>query len=161
MRSGTLVQSHESWFEKMTTTRLNPNHQITLPKSVREQMNLVAGDLLDAAVVDGQIILTPKHITSKTSRKSLPRDEQKILLRIQTKIEKIKTDILRSRGLTSKEADWAVKKGLVAKDQCYFWTEEWQKHERKAQRDIESGRLSPPAQTAAELRKQLDGLKRK
>jgi AbrB family looped-hinge helix DNA binding protein len=34
-----------------------------------------------------------------------------------------------------------IPKKLVDADQSYFWTEEWQKGERKADEDIKSGRV--------------------
>ena len=47
-------------------------------------------------------------------------------------------------------------KKLVDASQAYFWTEEWQKGERKADKDIEAGRVKR-FKSAAEAVKYLEG----
>ena len=67
--------------------------------------------------------------------------EHKILIRARAKIERIQRDLLRSRGLTRDEARVAAKAGLIDPGQMYWWTEEWQKGERAAARDVRAGRV--------------------
>ncbi len=59
---------------------------------------------------------------------------------VRQKIEKINTDLMNSEGLTRKELEIAISLGLIDSDQSYFWTEEWQKGYRKAQKEIEEGK---------------------
>lgn len=46
----------------------------------------------------------------------------------------------------------------VAKDQAWFWTEEWQREEREVEKQIQEGRVSNPM-NADEALKFLDQLK--
>ena len=48
---------------------------------------------------------------------------------------------------------------IIDKNQLWFWTKEWQKKEREAERDIELGNVSRPYKTKAELKTALDNLK--
>ena len=50
----------------MTITQLGENYQISVPKDVREALQLKPGDQLEVTVENGQVIMTPK--TSHTSR---------------------------------------------------------------------------------------------
>lgn len=43
----------------MTTVALSPKFQVVIPKSVRKALNLVAGQRLEARVVDGHVELVP------------------------------------------------------------------------------------------------------
>ena len=45
---------------------------------------------------------------------------------------------------------------FIPKDQAYFYTSEWQKEERKAQRDIQKGRVTK-TKNLKDLFKALDG----
>ena len=58
------------------------------------------------------------------------------LARAKRKIRAINEDVLNSKGLTEKEADAAIKAGLIGADQKYWWLEDWQKRHRKAEEDI-------------------------
>lgn len=127
----------------MSTIRISPKRQITIPKPVFDEVKLEAGDVLDAIVHNGKIVLTPKRLADKTAATRLTAAEQKILARAQTKIERIQNDLLNSKGLTRKETEVAAKAGLIAEDQRYFWTEEWQKNERASERALRSGEISP------------------
>ncbi len=51
-------------------------------------------------------------------------------------------------------------KKLIDADQAYFWTEEWQKGERKADEDIKAGRVKT-FHSVDEAFKYLNGKKRK
>lgn len=132
----------------MSTTRINPKRQITIPKSIFDEINLEIGDVLDAHVHNGKIILTPQHKVDFSPVLNFTSAEQKILHRAQAKIDRINSDLLHSKGLTPQEIELAAMAGLIAKDQSYFWTEEWQKNERAAELDIQEGRVSGPFETA-------------
>jgi len=78
--------------------------------------------------------------------------EHKVLIRARARIERIQRDLLRSRGLSREEARIAAKAGLIDPGQMYWWTEEWQKGERAAERDVSAGRI----QTMATMEDLLD-----
>ncbi len=46
------------WWE----VTLSPKGQVTIPKEMREALNLRPGDQLIYSVVDGEVVLTPKNI---------------------------------------------------------------------------------------------------
>jgi hypothetical protein len=54
-------------------------------------------------------------------------------------IKKINNDVANSTGLNKEEIDVAILYGQIDRDQAYFWTEEWQRDYREAQKDIEEG----------------------
>jgi hypothetical protein len=60
---------------------------------------------------------------------------------VRTKIEHIRKDLVRAKGLTHDEAALAAKAGLIEADQRYWWTEAWQKGERAAEADRRAGRV--------------------
>ncbi|MEW6234067.1 MAG: AbrB/MazE/SpoVT family DNA-binding domain-containing protein, partial [Candidatus Omnitrophota bacterium] len=91
----------------MPTTRISPKHQITIPKPVFDAVSLEVGDVLDAAVHNGKIVLTPKRLADKVPAAKFSPAEQKILVRAQAKIERIQNDLLNSKGLTVKETELA------------------------------------------------------
>lgn len=125
----------------MPPVRIGPKHQVTIPQPVRQALNLSAGDFLDAAAEGGRIVLTPLQLSAKAPAPRLTASEQKVLLRVRTKIEHIQRDLVRAKGLTREEAAIAAKAGLIEPDQRYWWTEEWQKGERVAEADRRAGRL--------------------
>jgi hypothetical protein len=45
---------------------------------------------------------------------------------------------------------------LLDPTQAWFWTEEWQEKERRAEEDIKEGRISGPFKGAEELRKHIE-----
>lgn len=45
---------------------------------------------------------------------------------------------------------------LLDPTQAWFWTEEWQKKERRADEDIKGGRVSGPFEGVEKLRKHLE-----
>ena len=125
----------------MAAVRIGPKHQVTIPQPVREALNLSAGDFLDAAAEGGRIVLTPLQLSAKAPAPRLTASEQKVLLRARTKIEHIRKDLVRAKGLTREETAIAAKAGLIELDQRYWWTEEWQKGERAAEADRRAGRV--------------------
>ena len=82
--------------------------------------------------------------------------EHKILIRARAKIERVQRDLLRARGLSREEVRVAARVGLIDSDQAYWWTEEWQKGERAAARDLRYGRTKTFS-TVEELVRNLRG----
>ena len=128
----------------MSAVRIGPKHQITVPKDVFEALNLKAGDYLDASTQGGRLVLTPLQLGVKVPAPHLTPAEQQILARARLKIERIRRDLLRAKGLTTREAQVAAKAGLIDSDQMYWWTESWQKGERAAEGEVQAGRLLGP-----------------
>lgn len=52
-------------------------------------------------------------------------------------------------------------KKLVSQEATWFYSKEWQKKEREADRDIATGKLSGPFNTSTDIRKHLQSLKKK
>ena len=119
----------------MSTVRIGPSRQVTLPADVLDKLDLGAGDALEAEVREGKLVLTPK------SAGMLAPEERKLLQQARHKIERIRKDLGRSKGLTPAEADIAVRARLIDSDQRWWWTEAWQSGERQAERDLRVGRV--------------------
>ena len=49
----------------MSTTRIGPKHQITIPKDIFEALNLEVGDFLEAGIEDNTIVLVPQKLIPK------------------------------------------------------------------------------------------------
>ena len=49
----------------MATTKIGPKHQITIPKKVFEELGLDAGDYLEVAVKENQILMFPQKLIPK------------------------------------------------------------------------------------------------
>lgn len=124
----------------MSTAKIGFKHQVTIPKDAFEKLHLEVGDVLEAEVSQGKLVLVPKKLTEKAPAASLTAREQKLLARARGKIKRIRRDLASARGLTAAEADVAVKAGLIARDQRWWWTEDWQKGERESERDLRAGR---------------------
>ena len=119
----------------MSTVRIGPSRQVTLPADVLEKLDLGAGDTLEAEVREGKLVLTPK------SAGMLAPEERKLLQQARRKIARIRKDLGRSKGLTPAEADLAARAGLIQKDQRWWWTEAWQGGERQVEQDLKAGRV--------------------
>ena len=52
-------------------TRVSTKGQVVLPSPLRRRLGLRAGDALDANLVSGRIVLTPRRIRSQKARISL------------------------------------------------------------------------------------------
>jgi AbrB family looped-hinge helix DNA binding protein len=124
----------------VSTTKVGPKHQITIPKDVFTKLHLSTGDVLEAEVEGGKIVLVPKKLIEKAPAPKLSKKEQVVLRRAQQKIEAIRKTPLASKGLIAEEVDIAVRVGLIDADQRWWWTEEWQKGERSAEKDRKMGR---------------------
>ena len=125
----------------MPIVKIGPKHQVTIPKEVFDKLHLKPGDILEAITQEGKVIMIPKQLTTKAPAPPLTKKEQEVLLRAKEKIEKIERDTLNSKGLTKEEIKVACKVGLIDEDQAWWWTEEWQKGEREAEKDIKEGRV--------------------
>lgn len=124
----------------MSTTKIGPKHQVTIPKDVFDKLSLEVGDYVDVQEQAGRIVLIPKRLVEKAPVPKLTPKEQKVLARAKRKIEAIRQDLASSRGLTREEADLAARVGLIDRDQRWWWTEEWQSGEREAEKDLRAGR---------------------
>lgn len=125
----------------MPLAKLKPKGQITIPKPVRDQLGLAEGDLVEIAVQGGRGIIMPQRVVAAAPAPKLAAKEQQALTRARKKIVAINEDMVTSRGLTEAEANVAVKAGLIAEDQRWWWLESWQHGEREAESDIRAGRV--------------------
>ena len=132
----------------MSTVRIGPNRQVTIPQDILEKLEVGVGDSLQADVEEGKLVLTPK------SAPALAPEEEKLLQQAKRKIAGVRKDLARSRGLTNAEADIAVRARLIRSDQRWWWMEGWQAGERQAERDIKAGRVKT-FESAHELLKDL------
>ncbi len=111
---------------------------------------------MEAKAEDQKIVLVPKKLVTKTGVVPLSKEEQKALKKTQAKIEKIKQDMVHSKGLSEEELAVAVKVGMIDHDQAWWWTEEWQKGEREAQKEINADNLLGPFSTVDQLKTAID-----
>ncbi len=125
----------------MPIVKIGPKHQVTIPKEVFDRLHLRPGDFLEATVQTGKVVMIPRQFSAKAPAPSLTKKQQEILFQAGEKIEHIQKDILHSQGLTREEAKVASKVGLIDPDQAWWWTEEWQKGEREAEKDIKEGKV--------------------
>lgn len=143
----------------MSVVRIRPRRQVTIPKEVFEKLHLEVGDFVETKAEGGKIIMIPKKLAPKGEVVPLTEEEQKMLLRAKEKIESIQRDILRSQGLSQEEIEVAVKVGLIPRDQAWWWTEEWQKGERAAEREIREGKVRGPFENIEEFKSWLKSRK--
>ncbi len=123
----------------MSLAKIGPKHQVTIPKDVFEKLHLEVGDILDTEIQGGKIVLVPKRLMEKAPVPKLSAKEQKLLARARQKIGRIRQDLASAQGLTQKEADTAARVGVIAWDQRWWWTEEWQRGERAAEQNLQVG----------------------
>lgn len=83
--------------------------------------------------------------------------EQTQLEPVKRKIAAINQNLRTARGLTETETEVAAKAGLIDATQRWWWTEKWQKGERKAQRDIDAGRVRKVYDNVEEALQALKG----
>jgi AbrB family looped-hinge helix DNA binding protein len=50
----------------MPLVTIKTKFQVTIPQEVREELGLSKGDLLEAKVVNGRIVLTPKELVDRS-----------------------------------------------------------------------------------------------
>jgi AbrB family looped-hinge helix DNA binding protein len=132
----------------MPLAKVSTKRQITIPVKVFDALGLDVGDLLEITVENGKGVLVPQKLTAKTSVPKLSQAEQATLKKAQAKIHAINNTPLDSRGLSKAEIAVAAKVGIIDKDQAWYWTEEWQKGEREAKREITNGDTIGPFDNA-------------
>jgi AbrB family looped-hinge helix DNA binding protein len=49
----------------ITTTKVGPKYQVTIPRAVREALRLEAGDLLEVRVAGREVMLKPKILVDR------------------------------------------------------------------------------------------------
>ncbi len=122
----------------MTTARIGPDHQITLPETVLQELPAAVGDLLEIETRGGMIVMRP--VTSGEVSALTP-DENDRLGVVRRRIERIRSDLASAPGLSAGEAKLAVRAGLIAEDERWWWQEGWLAKEREAEREIREGRI--------------------
>lgn len=140
----------------MSIVKVRPRRQVTIPKEIFNSLHLEEGDFIEARAEDQKIVLVPKKLVTKTDVIPLAKDEQKTLKKARDKMEQIKRDMAHSKGLGEEEVAVAIKVGLIDKDQAWWWTEAWQKGERKAQKEINEGKLMGPFSTMEQFKNAMD-----
>ncbi len=140
----------------MPVVKVRPRRQVTIPKEIFNKLHLEEGDFIDAKAENQKIVLIPKKLVTKTDVVPLTKEEQKTLKRANAKIDSIKQDIAHSKGLSAEEIQVAVKVGLIDKDQAWWWTEQWQKGEREAQKEINEGKLLGPFSTVDQFKSAIE-----
>lgn len=83
-------------------------------------------------------ITIPRRITRGRDLVILPREDYERLL-----------------GLPKKRKATIKPKEIIPEDQKWFWTKEWQKKEREADKDIKKGRVYGPFTNVKDLIKSL------
>ena len=136
----------------MSVVKVRPRHQITIPKEIFNKLHLEEGDFIEAKAEDQKIVLVPQKLSTKANVAPLTKQEQKILKRARAKIEKIKQDMVHSKGLSEEEIAVALKVRIIDNDQAWWWTEQWQKGERGAQKEINEGNLLGPFSTVEQFK---------
>ena len=140
----------------MPVIKVRPRRQVTIPKEIFNKLHLEEGDFIEAKAEDERIVLIPKKLVTKTDIIPLSKEEQRILKMAEGKMEKIKQDLPHSKGLSEEEIAVAVKVSLIDKDQTWWWTEEWQKGEREAQKEINEGKLLGPFSTVEQFKRAIE-----
>jgi AbrB family looped-hinge helix DNA binding protein len=140
----------------MSVVKVRPRRQVTIPKEIFNKLHLEEGDFIEAKAEDQKIVLVPKKLVTKTDIIPLSKEEQRILKKTRAKIEKIKQDMVHSKGLFEEEIAVVVKVGLIDHDQAWWWSEEWQKDEREAQKEINEGKLLGPFGTVEQFKTAIE-----
>jgi AbrB family looped-hinge helix DNA binding protein len=55
----------------MSFVKLKEKGQLTIPAAVRDQISAHTGDIFEVAVTDGNIVLKPKDVVSRTTKTQL------------------------------------------------------------------------------------------
>lgn len=136
----------------MPAVRIGPKHQVTIPKGIFANLELEVGDSLEATAQGGRIVLTPLQVSAKAPAPRLTPSEQRSLARAKAKVDRIRRDLGRARGLTAAEVRVAVKVGLIDSAQAYWWAETWQRREREAEADLDRGNGLGPFKSVADFK---------
>jgi bifunctional DNA-binding transcriptional regulator/antitoxin component of YhaV-PrlF toxin-antitoxin module len=124
----------------MPLSKITTRHQVTIPQEIFEKLKLKVGEHVEMTENKGKIVMTPQQLVARAPAPKLSDKEQKLLPIARKKVRAIQKDLEHSTGLTLEEAEVAAKAGLIAWDQRWWWTEEWQEGEREVERDIKAGR---------------------
>jgi AbrB family looped-hinge helix DNA binding protein len=141
----------------MSVVKVRPRRQVTIPKEIFNKLHLEEGDFIEAKAEDQKIVLVPKKLVSKPDVIPLTKEEQNTLKKAKAKMEKIKQDLAHSKGLAGQEINVAVKVGLIDSDQTWWWTEEWQKGEREAEKEVREGKLLDSFSTVEQFKSAVEG----
>ena len=128
----------------MPFAKISSQRQVTIPKTVFDELQLSPGDLIEWQAENGKATVIPQHVMATANVPKLSKAEATALKTAQKKIKAINTNLLKSKGLIKAEIAVAVKIGIIDKDQTWFWTEEWQKNMREAERDVKNGKTLGP-----------------
>jgi AbrB family looped-hinge helix DNA binding protein len=140
----------------MSVVKVGPRRQITIPKEIYKEFHLEEGDYIEAKAEDQRIVLVPKTIVARPNVVSLNKEEQNRLKKTKAKMERIRRNFAHSKGLTKREINVAVKAGLIDPEQTWWWTEEWQKGEREAEKEIREGKLLGPFSTVEHFKNAIE-----
>jgi len=140
----------------MSVVKVRPRRQITIPKEIYTKLHLEEGDYIEAKAEDQRIVLVPKTLVAKPNVVPLKKEEQNMLKKTKVKMEKIRRDFIHSKGLTKREINVAVKAGLIDPEQTWWWTEDWQKGEREAEKELEEGKLLGPFSTVEHFKSAIE-----
>jgi AbrB family looped-hinge helix DNA binding protein len=140
----------------MSVVKVRPRRQVTIPKEIFNQLHLEVGDFIEAKAENQKIVLIPKKLVTKSVVLPLTKEEHNTLKKARAKIERINQDLSHSKGLSQEEIEVAVKVGLIDRDQAWWWTEEWQKGERAAEKEIGEGKLAGPFSTLEQFKSALE-----
>jgi AbrB family looped-hinge helix DNA binding protein len=141
----------------MSVVKVRPRRQITIPKEIYNKLHLEEGDYIEARAEDQKIVLVPKTLVAKPNVVPLNKEEQNMLKKTKVKMERIRRDFAHSKGLTTEEINVAVKTGLIDPEQTWWWTEQWQKGEREAEKEIREGKLLGPFSTVEHFKNAIEG----
>jgi len=136
----------------MSVVKVRPRRQVTIPKEIFNKLHLEEGDFIEAKAEDQKIVFVPKKLVTKADVIPLSKEDQKTLKKAKSKIDRIKQDLAHSKGLNEEEIAVAARVGLIDSDQAWWWTEEWQKGEREAQKEINQGKLMGPFNTVEQFK---------
>lgn len=134
----------------MPLRKVRKFYQVSLPAKLSKKFGIAEGDYVEMEEMKDGILVKPVTVTKRAPAPRLTPGDQRLLQRARAKMEKINADLASSKGLTKPEAQVAGKAGLIDPAQAWWWLESWQKGERRAQADINAGRLIGPFGTAAE-----------
>jgi bifunctional DNA-binding transcriptional regulator/antitoxin component of YhaV-PrlF toxin-antitoxin module len=140
----------------MSVVKVRSRRQVTIPKEIFNRLHMEIGDFIEAKAEDQKIVFIPKKLVTKANVIPLSKKEQTILKKAKAKMEKIKQNLSHSKGLEQEEIDVAAKVGLIDPDQTWWWTEEWQKGEREAQKEINEGKLMGPFNTLEQFKSAIE-----
>ncbi len=122
-----------------------------------EEAEVVRGNGKIVVILKVKRVSLRKKAAAKTPAPKLTLKEKTLLAYAKKKIAAINRNIRTAKGLTEAETKIAAQAGLIDPEQRWWWTEEWQKGERRTQRDIDEGRVSKAYDNVDEALRELKG----